>query len=263
MQILSRVAAASAAFACIAHCALAHNHITIDTSQGITQIRAGYYPAESALYVADGRLMLGDEIAQFAVEFPLSAPAEIAGWYAGDELLLTSDYYLATGRLNGGDFAYEIANVTKVGSGAGAVVAWGAFDEVGAFSPQAFSTATSRAGRSFAVGIGGHDHEQGCAFSTRGVYDVTFIAYDVNGVYADSLPLTVRFVVGEACDSIDFNGNGVFPEDQDVIDFFNVLAGGECPTGTCSDIDFNNNGVFPEDQDVIDFFNVLAGGVCP
>ncbi|HLP84984.1 MAG TPA: hypothetical protein VK157_11600 [Phycisphaerales bacterium] len=63
------------------------------------------------------------------------------------------------------------------------------------------------------------------------------------------------------CDSIDFNGNGVFPEDQDVIDFLNVLAGGDCPT--CNDIDFNNNGVFPEDQDIIDFFNVLAGGDCP
>ena len=32
--------------------------------------------------------------------------------------------------------------------------------------------------------------------------------------------------------------------------------------GVCSDIDFNNNGVFPEDQDVVDFFNVLAGGSC-
>lgn len=31
----------------------------------------------------------------------------------------------------------------------------------------------------------------------------------------------------------------------------------------CDDTDFNNNGVFPEDQDVIDFFNVLAGGNCP
>ncbi len=62
------------------------------------------------------------------------------------------------------------------------------------------------------------------------------------------------------CDSIDFNQNGVFPEDQDVVDFFNVLAGGDCPT--CNDIDFNNNQVFPEDQDVIDFFNVLAGGTC-
>ncbi|HLP84149.1 MAG TPA: hypothetical protein VK157_07350, partial [Phycisphaerales bacterium] len=62
------------------------------------------------------------------------------------------------------------------------------------------------------------------------------------------------------CDSIDFNNNGVFPEDQDVIDFFSVLAGASCPP--CNDIDFNNNAVFPEDQDVIDFFNVLAGGTC-
>jgi hypothetical protein len=69
------------------------------------------------------------------------------------------------------------------------------------------------------------------------------------------------------CDDIDFNNNGVFPEDQDVIDFFDVLAGGTpatCdPVAGCNDIDFNNNEVFPEDQDVIDFFNVLAGGECP
>ncbi len=65
------------------------------------------------------------------------------------------------------------------------------------------------------------------------------------------------------CDAIDFNNNTVFPEDQDVIDFFNVLAGGDCSAGnTCNDIDFNNNTVFPEDADVIDFFNVLAGGEC-
>ncbi|MFN5944762.1 MAG: DUF6923 family protein [Phycisphaerae bacterium] len=62
------------------------------------------------------------------------------------------------------------------------------------------------------------------------------------------------------CDDIDFNNNDVFPEDQDVIDFFEVLAGASC--AACNDIDFNNNGVFPEDQDVIDFFNVLAGGNC-
>ena len=70
-------------------------------------------------------------------------------------------------------------------------------------------------------------------------------------------------IANPPCDTIDFNGNGVFPEDQDVVDFFDVLAGAPCPTGTCNDIDFNNNGVFPEDQDVVDFFNVLAGGSCP
>ena len=74
-------------------------------------------------------------------------------------------------------------------------------------------------------------------------------------------------VIRGGCDTIDFNNNGVFPEDQDVIDFFDVLAGGTpatCdPVLGCNTIDFNNNGVFPEDQDVVDFFNVLAGGTCP
>ena len=69
-----------------------------------------------------------------------------------------------------------------------------------------------------------------------------------------------------ACDDIDFNNNGVFPEDQDVTDFLEVLAGGtpvSCdPIQGCNDIDFNNNGVFPEDQDVLSFLNVLAGGEC-
>ncbi|HLP84691.1 MAG TPA: hypothetical protein VK157_10110 [Phycisphaerales bacterium] len=63
-----------------------------------------------------------------------------------------------------------------------------------------------------------------------------------------------------ACDPVDFNNNCVFPEDQDIVDYLSVIAGGAC--ATCNDIDFNNNGVFPEDQDVIDFFNVLAGGSC-
>ncbi|MFN5944962.1 MAG: hypothetical protein ACK5ZG_08165 [Phycisphaerae bacterium] len=63
------------------------------------------------------------------------------------------------------------------------------------------------------------------------------------------------------CDDIDFNNDGVFPDDQDSVDFFNVLAGGAC--SACNDIDFNNDGVFPDDQDVLDFFNVLAGGQCP
>ena len=69
-------------------------------------------------------------------------------------------------------------------------------------------------------------------------------------------------VAAVQCDTIDFNRNNVFPEDQDVIDFFNVLAGGPCPYPEPCDIDFNNNTVFPEDQDVIDFFNVLAGNEC-
>jgi hypothetical protein len=95
------------------------------------------------------------------------------------------------------------------------------------------------------VGIGG-DSE----FQTQGLVGI-YLADNLRAISAPQLPV---------CDPIDFNGNGVFPEDQDVVDFFAVLAGGTC--ATCGDIDFNNNGVFPEDQDVIAFFNVLAGGAC-
>ncbi len=69
-------------------------------------------------------------------------------------------------------------------------------------------------------------------------------------------------ISGPCCDSIDFNRNAVFPEEQDVIDFFIVYAGGPCPYAPPCDIDFNNDGIFPEDQDVVDFFHVLAGGTC-
>jgi hypothetical protein len=65
-----------------------------------------------------------------------------------------------------------------------------------------------------------------------------------------------------ACSDVDFNNNGIFPEDQDIIDFFDVLAGAPCPTGDCDSVDFNGNDIFPEDQDIIDFLNVLAGGAC-
>jgi hypothetical protein len=100
----------------------------------------------------------------------------------------------------------------------------------------------------------------------------------VNKNYVDSQQLAdtkvsvagradLDFLMYNGANWIDVNNNTVFPEDQDVIDFFDVLAGGNpatCdPVQGCNDIDFNNNGVFPEDQDVIDFFNVLSGGACP
>lgn len=62
------------------------------------------------------------------------------------------------------------------------------------------------------------------------------------------------------CDSVDFNNNGIFPEDQDVVDFLRAFSGDACPT--CVDLDFNNNFVSPEDADLLAFFRVLAGGTC-
>jgi hypothetical protein len=67
---------------------------------------------------------------------------------------------------------------------------------------------------------------------------------------------------GPVCDSIDFNNDGLFPDDADLLEFLSVLAGSECSTGACNDIDFNNDGLFPDDSDLISFLTVLAGGDC-
>jgi hypothetical protein len=64
------------------------------------------------------------------------------------------------------------------------------------------------------------------------------------------------------CGSIDFNNDGLFPDDGDLVDFLRVLAGGDCSTGNCGDIDFNNDGLFPDDSDLVSFLSVLAGGPC-
>jgi hypothetical protein len=77
---------------------------------------------------------------------------------------------------------------------------------------------------------------------------------------------SVRLTVTDTtCDPIDFNRDGLFPDDADLIDFLSVLAGGSCstdPTPGCADIDFNNDGLFPDDTDLVSFLTVLAGGGC-
>ncbi len=64
------------------------------------------------------------------------------------------------------------------------------------------------------------------------------------------------------CDPLDFNNDGLFPDDADLLDFLSVLAGGPCSVEGCSDIDFNNDGLFPDDTDLLAFLRVLAGGSC-
>jgi hypothetical protein len=77
---------------------------------------------------------------------------------------------------------------------------------------------------------------------------------------ADGLPLRIEVPL---CDSIDFNNDGLFPDDNDLVDFLAVLAGGACSNDpNCNDIDFNNDGLFPDDNDLVTFLTVLAGGSC-
>lgn len=195
-HLLVRSAGVLSLFAGIAS---AHIHVGVDTASGIAgdqiRIRAGYYPAENTFTIdTSGRLRESSVIAVFDVTDQLPQAGLLSNWYAGDEILLTSDFYFATGRLDGGNFRYEIAGITSVSGGPG-VIAWGDFDALGGFAPLAFSTGATRLERSFDTAIAGHDHEQGYAFSAPGLYDVTLIAWDSNGRYLDSSPLVVRFNV--------------------------------------------------------------------
>jgi len=140
---------------------------------------------------------------------------------------------------------------------------------VAALAPGLVSVAEQRGLGFINLRDAGGDYQ---SYIDRGFLDLDLLHFnDAGGRYVANLVFDALETGGASlnasCNDVDFNNNNVFPEDQDVIDFFNVLAGGNCPTavGTqpgCDSIDFNRNGVFPEDQDVIAYFNVLAGGEC-
>ena len=209
MSRLESSAPAIVAVACLASPLLAHDHLTVDTLDGRIVVRAGYEGDETGVTIdPTGRLMLDGRLALFEVPDELPS-GPLAGWKGGDEILLTSDYFLATGRLDGGDFRYEIAAVTPLAGGPG-TFAWGEFDTNLDLQPSCESDGASRDARSYDVGLGGHNHEQGYAFSADGLYDVTLVAWDANGLYADAAPVTIRFHVGNgpACAFADLDCNG-------------------------------------------------------
>jgi hypothetical protein len=72
-----------------------------------------------------------------------------------------------------------------------------------------------------------------------------------------------RAIIGPACDPLDFNNDGVFPDTADIFDFLGVFSGGPCSNDpNCNDIDFNNDGVFPSTDDIETFLRVFGGGDC-
>jgi len=87
-------------------------------------------------------------------------------------------------------------------------------------------------------------------------------------VDADASIVASGDAVPTGCDSIDFNRDGLYPDNFDLVDFLSVFAGGNCtgqPTGAppCNaDIDFNNDGLFPDNEDIFSFFRVFGGGDC-
>jgi hypothetical protein len=67
---------------------------------------------------------------------------------------------------------------------------------------------------------------------------------------------------GPTCDSIDFNGDGLFPDTGDIDDYLSVFSGGACSTNSCGDLDFNNDGLFPDTLDIDSLLSVFSGGAC-
>jgi len=184
--------------------ALAHFHITLDTASGTPGdqilIRAGYYPEDAGYTISPaGRLLFDGEPAVVRPDAQFESGPFAGAWFA-DSPLLTSDFYSNTGRLDNGNFYYEVAGVTPL-LGPPATVQWGDFDGA-EFLPTANSAAAARIDRSFFVGIGSHDHDQAYALSGAGLYDITLRAWDANGIYADSQPITFRVNTCYAnCDS--------------------------------------------------------------
>ncbi|MFO0832423.1 MAG: LamG domain-containing protein [Phycisphaerales bacterium] len=103
------------------------------------------------------------------------------------------------------------------------------------------------------------------------IVHVPFTDQSLQDVSGHGHPLTAAGAVafaaqapaaGACCDSIDFNGDGLFPDTQDIEDFLSVFAGGPCSTGTCADIDFNNDDLFPDTADIDALLSVFSGGPC-
>lgn len=192
---------------------LAHGHVTVDTEGGLpgdrTVVRVGYLPAEAAYYLADdGTLMKGAAPWRMKLASTVSVPNQFQGWRTATDATLTSDFFYATGRLDGGSFRFELSKVERLdGSPAGAAIGWAVVGAGGALSNVARSDGGLRNDRSFAVGIGGHVHGQYVFGQSPGVFRVTLVAWDANGTYQDSDPVTLEVQVGDLPFG-DLNGDG-------------------------------------------------------
>jgi V8-like Glu-specific endopeptidase len=80
-----------------------------------------------------------------------------------------------------------------------------------------------------------------------------------NAIFGNAFGMAYRNTPG-GCGDVDFNNDGIFPDNQDAIDFFNLFAAGEC--ADCDSIDFNRDTIVPDMQDIVTFVRVFGGGAC-
>ncbi len=82
-------------------------------------------------------------------------------------------------------------------------------------------------------------------------------------VAAERPSMTITYTPPAGCDSIDFNGDGLFPDTLDIDDFLSVFSGGSCSNDPqCGDLDFNNDTLFPDTLDIDSLLSVFSGGPC-
>lgn len=173
-------------------------HITIDTASGqqgdqiITDV--GWHMDEDMYSWSGDRHLLKDgEIHVFVISDVYSG-GDWDGRYFGNGPRLTTDFYFPTGRTLGGDFYFEIVGVQEVNGGDPAVFGWGE-NHNGMLMNTGESDGATREERSYYARNNYHMHHQIESFSEEGLYDVTLVAWDGLGKYADADPFTLRFEV--------------------------------------------------------------------
>ena len=123
-------------------------------------------------------------------------------------------------------------------------------------------TGPSSVGRNFQTGLFFRSTSAAVPPGTRQVL-IQLIMNRVVGPYNHASADNISFLLRPApCSDIDFNNDGLFPDNADLEDLLRVFGGGQCSTGNCDPIDFNGDGLFPDNQDLEDFFEVFGGGVC-
>lgn len=178
--------------AALAPAALAqdHGHMTVDTASGTPgdQIIISTYPTETNFSIVGGVLHRAGVPAVFDLT-DWQPSGSFQGWFLGQTMTLTADFFAATGRLDGGNFAFEVAGLTPEG-GAGpgrfAMVSQHGTD----FELEADSDGATRADRTWIIGFNTHPHGQRTMLQGSGLYRVDLVAWDTNGVYTDSAPVS-------------------------------------------------------------------------
>lgn len=213
MKIQTRLLASAAVIALAAVPALAHHHhVTVRTPTGTPgeqlQLVVGYYEDELDLSIDPKSGQILDGGSTFVVALPtLIDRGPLSGMFTGEGLSLTSDFFAKDGVLDGGDIYYEMVAVQPV-EGPESEGAWCTTDEdSGEVLIEAVSSGESRVDRSLHVGVGGHPHGQIMAIAEEGEYDITLVAWDINGVFLDSAPVIVR--VHAHVPTPDFDGDGI------------------------------------------------------